>query len=37
MEQRSIVCAGKLHENQIQLHACRKRIHLLRRLRGNVV
>ena len=39
MEQLRIVCAGKLRENQIQIQTCRNRIriHLLRRLRGNVV
>ena len=37
MEQRRIVCAGKLRENQIQIQTYRNRIHLLRRLRGNVV
>lgn len=28
---------GKLRESQIQIQACRNRIHLLRRQRGNVV
>ncbi len=37
MEQRCIVCVGKLRESQIQIQACRNRVHLLRRQRGNVV
>jgi len=37
MEQRCVVGVGKLRENQIQVQTCRNRIHLLRRLRGNVV